>query len=256
MSPEDLTDLLEEQVAYYRARAPEYDKWFLREGVYDLGGEFNLAWQAELAAVRDALDDFAPEGNVLDLAAGTGLWTEQVARHASHVTAVDAAPETLAINRKRLRTTSTPVEYVEADLFSWTPDRRYDAVFCGFFFTHVPTQRVEAFWSLVAAALKPGGRFFLVDNAHPFEDVVGSFLGLTTKESRVRTPWSTTDLATGTSTRRLEDGREFKIVKVYWESSELEELLRGLGWDATFATTGRFFVYGHGELRGSGDPAP
>ena len=29
MNPEDLID---EQVDYYRARAPEYDQWWLREG--------------------------------------------------------------------------------------------------------------------------------------------------------------------------------------------------------------------------------
>lgn len=35
----DEPKLLAEQLAYYRARAGEYDQWFLREGRYDRGPE-------------------------------------------------------------------------------------------------------------------------------------------------------------------------------------------------------------------------
>jgi len=113
----------------------------------------------------DALDAFAPGGQVLELAAGTGTWTGELARHADHVTAVDAAPEVLAINRARhggLRVT-----YVVADLFSWTPPRRFDAVCSGFWISHVPAARWAWFWTLVDAALAPGGRVWFCDSAHP-----------------------------------------------------------------------------------------
>jgi demethylmenaquinone methyltransferase/2-methoxy-6-polyprenyl-1,4-benzoquinol methylase len=87
-------DLIGEQVDYYRARAPEYDQWWLREGSYDLGPEFNARWAEEVGEVERRVDDFAPGGDVLELAAGTGLWTRQLVRHASSLTCVDAAPET------------------------------------------------------------------------------------------------------------------------------------------------------------------
>ncbi len=71
---------------------------------------------------------------MLELACGTGLWTVELARHADSVTAVDASPEVLGINRARIQETGheTPVRYVEADLFDWRPDAAYDAVFFGF----------------------------------------------------------------------------------------------------------------------------
>jgi len=52
--------------------------------------------------LRRALGEFAPQGRVLELACGTGLWTGELVRYAERVVAVDAAPEVLEINRQRL----------------------------------------------------------------------------------------------------------------------------------------------------------
>ncbi|MGH9195263.1 MAG: hypothetical protein ACRD1T_05945 [Acidimicrobiia bacterium] len=49
--------------------------------------------------------------------------------------------------------------------------------------------------------------------------------------------------------RRLNDGREFRIVKVYWSQEELQKSLFELGWDAVVNKTERFFVYGTGQRR-------
>jgi len=105
-------ELLEEQIAYYRAVAAEYEDHSL-----DAPGE------AELYA---ALDAFRPTGSVLELACGTGHWTLRLLRHATHVTAVDAAPKMLAIAASRVG--NDRVRFVQADLFDWTPEgSRYDA---------------------------------------------------------------------------------------------------------------------------------
>src|SRR5690348_1834729 len=117
-----LDELLREQIAYYRARAGEYDEWFLRTGRYDRGTEQNRRWFAEVAEVAAALDAFRPAGRVLELAAGPGLWTGRLTPHADHITALDASAETLAINRTRLtRSGVVPgaaVVYEQADIFA------------------------------------------------------------------------------------------------------------------------------------------
>ena len=244
----DQDPLLGEQVAYYRARAPWYDQWFRREGIHDLGPELNAAFMAEVDAVRAALDAFAPKGEVLELAAGTGEWTRLLARHADRITAVDASPEVLDINRSKLEPGTAPVEHVVADLFSWRPDREYDAVFFGFWLTHVPPERFDAFWGLVHDALRPGGRFFVVDNALPRPD---AFAGEPAKvewtPTTVTTPTTSTDLVGGTAVRTLEDGRTFRIVKVYYRPDDLERRLSALGWTSRFQETPRFFLYGSGS---------
>ena len=122
--------LLAGQVAYYRARAVEYDAWWYRTGRFDRGAENNGAWRADVAVVESAVVATlaaARPTSVLELACGTGLFTRHLAPHADRVTAVDAAPEVIAINRERVA--SRNVEYVEADLFAWQPPARYDCVF-------------------------------------------------------------------------------------------------------------------------------
>jgi SAM-dependent methyltransferase len=240
MNPEDL---IGEQVDYYRARAPEYDQWWERDGDYDLGPEFNARWADEVSQLVAFVDAFAPVGDVLELAAGTGLWSRELVRHASSLTCVDASPETIAINRSRTASSGVPVTYVEADLFEWRPSRRYEVVFFSFWLSHVPPERFEWFWSLVDAALEPGGRVLFLDNVAPFERLVPEFPRLQ-HEGHVRTPWVSTEIDDAVSQRRLSDGRTFHIVKVFYEPAELEGRLRALGWSAQAGSTPTFFLYG------------
>jgi ubiquinone/menaquinone biosynthesis C-methylase UbiE len=229
--------LLEGQLAYYRARAEEYDEWFFRQGRHDRGPEWNRRWFSELEEVRRELDRFGPKGRVLELACGTGLWPVRLARHATSVTAVDASPEVLEVNRARLREAGleASVRYVQADLFGWWPDDAYDAVFFGFWLSHVPPERFEAFWDLVRSALRPGGRAFFVDSM------------------RTETPEEKKRLGRNprghTTTRQLNDGREFRIVKIFHDPVALERRLAGLGWRFSARTTQNHLLYGFGEPR-------
>ena len=227
--------LLEGQLAYYRARAGEYDEWFLRRGRHDRGPEWNRRWFLELDRVRQELVRFGPTGRVLELACGTGLWTVELARHAAGITAVDASPEVLAINRARLQDArpEVPVRYVRADLFDLIPDDAYDVVFFGFWLSHVPPERFAAFWELVRASLRPGGRAFFVDS-----------LGPEAPAEKRRLGWTPGDY---TMLRRLNDGREFKIFKIFYDPVDLEARLAGMGWRFSVRKTDNHLLYGFGE---------
>ncbi len=158
---DDLQDRLDEQLRYYRARAPEYDAWALREGGFERGPRERARWFAEIAKLERALDRFHPSGRVLELACGTGQWTERLTRYADRLTAVDGAEEALELNRRRV---GDGVRYIHADMFSWTPTETYDVVFFSFWLSHVPPERFDQFWSLVRTALAPDGRVFFIDN--------------------------------------------------------------------------------------------
>lgn len=221
-------ELIEQQKEYYRARAGEYDEWFLRTGRYDRGPGHRARWEAEVAEVRAALERFHPAGRVLELACGTGWWTEQLVRWAGELTAVDASAEVLELNRRRVG--DARVRRVQADLFAWTPDGAYDVVFFSFWLSHVPPERFDAFWAMVRGALAPGGRVFLVDSLR-------------------------TELSTATDhrlsaegdvvlERKLNDGRSFSIYKVFYGPDELRAKLHALGWRASVRGTESFFLYG------------
>jgi demethylmenaquinone methyltransferase/2-methoxy-6-polyprenyl-1,4-benzoquinol methylase len=227
----DSDSALQQQIEYYRARAGEYDQWFYRQGRYDHGPARNQLWFEETREVADALDAFRPAGSVLELACGTGNWTGHLLRHATDLTAVDATPEVLALHRQKHP--EAKIEYIEADLFSWEPPRQFDVVFFGFFLSHVPPEKFAPFWRLVGKALRPGGRFFLVDSLR--EESSGA------ADHQLPGPTEVT------MRRRLNDGREFSVYKVFYEPEALETRLRGLGWNATASRTAHYFLHAEGS---------
>ncbi len=219
-----MTDLLSEQKRYYAERAPEYDDWWYRRGRYELEPDALARWQADAEEADAALEAFAPVGSVLELAAGTGIWTRKLVRLADRVVAVDANAETLALN-------TAEADLVCADVFVWEPCERFDLVFFSFWVSHVPEKRFAEFWSLVRAALRPGGRVFLVDSG------AGD------------TAHTGTDQADGEETRALADGRTFRIVKRRWEPDELAERVRPLGFELDLRDSAHgHLVYGGGTL--------
>jgi 2-polyprenyl-3-methyl-5-hydroxy-6-metoxy-1,4-benzoquinol methylase len=232
---EDHEKLLGEQIAYYRARAAEYDEWFFRRGRYDHGPRLNAQWFDEIGTVREALRRFNPRGHVLELACGTGLWTEQLLQYAAQVTALDVVPEILAINRERVGTER--VRHVQADVFQWHPTERYDVVFFAFWLSHVPPEQFKEFWGKVAWVLEPWGRVFFVDSR--FDPTS------TAKDHRLA------DRHAGVVTRRLNDGREFQIVKVFHEAPTLRDKLAELGWKFEILQTSNYFLYGEGARKDS-----
>lgn len=225
--------LLSEQAAYYRARAPEYDEWWQRSGRYDRGPEATARWRAEVAQVEAELVRAALTGDVAELACGTGWWTERLARTAKRLTCIDASPETIDINRRRLSGAGLPLpRYEVADLFEWAPAGTFDALFFSFWLSHVPADRFASFWSTVAAALRPGGRAFFVDS---LPDQTS-----TANNHRMPDP-------EGIQERRLNDGRSFRIVKLFREPAELTRELQALGWKTTIGRTPSYFVFGQAE---------
>jgi SAM-dependent methyltransferase len=225
----DDDDLLAEQRSYYRARAPEYDEWWQRRGRFDRGEEQQVEWQRQVAVVDDALASFGATGSVLELAGGTGWWTERLARTADRLTVVDSSPEVLARNQQRVG--RADVNYVVGDLFDWRADSTYDAVFFSFWLSHVPRARFGEFWSLVHSCLTPSGRAFLIDNRNdPVRDT-------TTKDPFVLHDDADLHL------RRLRDGGRYRVVSVLYEPGELQSLIDAEGWTAEIQAT-RWFIFG------------
>src|SRR5207302_1214021 len=191
--------IVREQIAYYRAQAPEYRR-------ADLSG-------GSLAVAREKLLTLGPLQHILELAPGTGDWTQELVRIGQTVTALDASPEMIAINRERVA--DPRVEYHQVDLFHWTPQRQYDLVFFAFWLSHVPPDLVDAFLLKVRDAVRPGGHLFIIDQCN---DLPGYPPGK--KEGIFEE-------------RTLSDGRTFMIVKVFYHPGLLVEYVKRLGFEAT-----------------------
>ncbi len=211
-----LETLLDGQLAYYRARAPEYDEVYAERAFQTL---------------TDLVDDLPIGGDVLELACGTGQWTVRLAGRAAHLTAVDGAPEMLDIARRRVSSRGLTATFQQADLFAWRPARRYDTVFFAFWLSHVPPQRFAAFWAAVAGAVRPGGRVVFVDTDAAERATERAAPG--DRETVLRT---------------LKDGSEHEIVKLFHDAAGLADQLRKLGWTAQVDPADGGFIRGVATL--------
>jgi demethylmenaquinone methyltransferase/2-methoxy-6-polyprenyl-1,4-benzoquinol methylase len=223
----------EELLAYYEARAPEYDDWYLRRGRYARGPIHDAAWNAELDAAGRWLDGLPIRGEIVELAAGTGWWSPLLASK-GEVSLYDGAAAPLDRARERLVAHGLRAHLHVRDAWA-EPDRQVDAVFTGFWLSHVPRERLDSFVELVGRWLKPDGVFAFIDS-------------LPDEQSGAADHPSPAD---GRSLRRLNDGREFTIVKVFHTPAELERALGAAGFrDAAVTTTGRFFLTGSARAPG------
>lgn len=233
MSKEVTEQTLQIMKTYYKERAEEYDEWFYRQGRYNRSPESNARWFAEVDEVIQALENAKLEGDVLELAPGTGIWTEKLLRTAATITAVDASTEMIEINRAKVA--SARVSYLEADLFTWRPARTYDAVFFGFWISHVPLERLDTFLASVASMLRPDGKVFFVDGR--------------------REPTSTAEnhqlpaAESQTMVRKLNDGRAFEIVKNFYDPTDLAARCARAGLNVDVRESATFFLYGSGTRK-------
>ncbi|GAB2835456.1 hypothetical protein GCM10027176_44740 [Actinoallomurus bryophytorum] len=187
----------DEQVAYYRRRAGEYDA--TAYGALPDAGD-------RIGALVDRL---RPSGDVLEIACGTGMWTRHLAVHARTLTVIDSAPEMVTLARRR----APGATFLVADVLDWTPPRRFDTVFFAFWLSHVPTSAFDRFWSVVRAALSEDGRVIVVDDQPTAAD----------EETYVAGSAEVVE-------RRLEDGSRHRLIKLPRGPGELTARLGDLGW--------------------------
>jgi ubiquinone/menaquinone biosynthesis C-methylase UbiE len=188
-----------ELVDYYRRRASEY------EAIY--------AWperQADLAILRKKIPDKLRGARVLEIACGTGYWTERVAAVAAEVVATDLADEPLAIARSKTYVKNPSFHHADAYALPESLGR-FDAALAVFWWSHIPRQRIGEFVASLHRRLEPGARVVLMDNL--FVE------GASTPISEIDRNGNTYQL------RRLGDGSQVRVLKNFPTEAELRSYL-------------------------------
>lgn len=208
-----MQNILSEQINYYRARADEYD-----ESISSGQELFNMG--KSLVLKLGTFD------KILELACGTGVWTETLLKMGNHVTAIDAAPEMLKIAREKCG--DEQISYQQVDLFNWNPDKTYDLVFFANWLSHVPPNVVDDFLSKVKSSLNKNGTIAFVDQHAPSD----ADKAIAEKEIYAKRPLGE---------------QEFTIIKVFYDLEDLQKKLEGLGFEVSFEKFGEnfFLMSGH-----------
>lgn len=189
--------------AYYEARAPEYDEWYLGLGRFD--GLERPHWDDELHELERTLAAL-PALRTLDVACGTGFLTQHLS---GEVTGLDQSASMLEAARARM----TAAKLVQADALPLPfPDASFDRVFTAHFYGHLEEPARSDF---LAEARRVAPELVVVDSAvRPDRDRVG------------------------TQERILNDGTRWEVYKRYFEPDQLAAELGG--GETLFS--GRWFV--------------
>ncbi|WP_297920595.1 class I SAM-dependent methyltransferase [Metallibacterium sp.] len=209
--------------SYYAARAPGYD------AVYQKPER-----QADLRAIESWLPPRFAGRSVLEVACGTGYWTQFIAPNAAAIVAMDSAPETLRIAASRIAVAT--VRFITGDAWMLPPDLgTFDAAFAGFWFSHVPRNRRREFLLGLGRHLRPGARVVLLDNRY----VEGSSSRITEQDTDGDT-WQT---------RTLVDGSTYRVLKNFPTESELQTAIAGLGTHGALALWPHYWVFEYVAVR-------
>jgi SAM-dependent methyltransferase len=189
---------------YYRHWAPAYDEVYTRP-----------ERQGDLLAVRSRLTGWFAGRHVLEVAAGTGWWTSVLADTAASVTATDVNDANLDVARAR-RVWPATVDFAVADALALQSVRGdFDAAFAGFFWSHVPVAKIDAFLRNLMLRLLPGSLVVFVDNRL----VPGSVHPVARRDEHGNTYQH----------RRMSDGSAWDVLKNFPEPDELRARLRKFG---------------------------
>ena len=184
--------------AYYAARAGEYDRIYLKP-----------ERQADLRKIQSWLQASLAEGSVLEIACGTGYWTQFYAPGCSRVVALDSAPETLGTARTR---TPDTVNFIVGDAYRIPPQsEKFDAGFAGFWWSHIPLGRIQEFLHGFHDVLRSGAKVIFLDNRF----VEGSSTPISEHDSE----------GNGYQARRLDDGSIHRVLKNFPSREELQQAL-------------------------------
>ena len=193
--------------AYYAQRAAEYERIYAKP-----------ERQADLAALKARIGRLVAGEKVLELACGTGYWTEVMAASAAQVTAIDVNEEVLQI----ARTKSYPanrVQIISGDCYAPpVAERGHDMLFAGFWWSHVPLEKLDLFLESNLPLIGPGGMIAFLDNIY----VEGS----STPVSRRDGEGNTYQL------RKLDNGSTHEVLKNFPSTSELIRRASRIGWGA------------------------
>jgi len=193
---------------YYAARAPEYDRVYLKPERQD-----------DLRAIERWLPTVFSGKSILEVACGTGYWTQFLAPAAKKIFAIDSSIETLHIAKARIA--ASHVAFAVGDAYDLPESARgYEAGFAGFWFSHIPRARVEGFLQGFHAALTPGAKVVLLDNRF----VNGSNHAIAEQDGEGNTY----------QIRKLDDGSTHRVLKNFPSKLELQQTVARIAKDVRF----------------------
>lgn len=136
---------------YYNDRASEYDK------VYNIPEE-----QEDLSKSTELFQNIFANKSVIEVACGTGYWTEQISKTAASMLAIDINKAVIDIAKTRRY--SSEVIFQVLDMNSLKIDKKFDGLFGGFIWSHILIQDLDNLLSKFKELVIEKGEIVFIDS--------------------------------------------------------------------------------------------
>jgi len=203
-------------VDYYAKRAPEYDR------IYEKPER-----QEDLGRLRETVREIFRGEDVLEIACGTGYWTQDLADVARSVTAVDINESVLEIARRRRG--AEKVRFEIGDVYALPEVPLSSACLCAFWWSHIPKGRIGQFLAGLHKKLKPGAIVMFMDNSY--------VEGNSTRCSRTDAEGNTYQ------TRTLDNGSTHEVLKNFPTEDELRRAVAVAAESASFRALTYYWIF-------------
>jgi ubiquinone/menaquinone biosynthesis C-methylase UbiE len=197
---------MDEQVLqkYYAKRAKEYEEIYFRNDPVRQKAQKQMA---------EVLKKTFKNKSVLEIACGTGYWTQFISETAQCIVATDVNQEMLDIAKQKPHV--CPVTYSCVDAFNlFFTDHTFTGGLANFWFSHISKDQIISFLKEFHRVLVPGSPVFMADNVLLPEE----------KDKVIHKPG---DKNTYRS-RTLKDGTKYEVLKNYYSQEELVAVFQPL----------------------------
>ena len=203
------TKLKQEMNTYYNERAQEFDQFYL-EGMGPASIDNPGIYREETRELQRVLEKEKLQGTVYDICCGTAFWLSSYYKAADRIVLADQAEKMIGRARER----ALSLKCIEKCSFHVTDafdidkiagNEKADAVFSGFFISHMTEQREKEFFRIIKSMLDPEGKIIIFDSTWNEE------------REKVR-------IREGLQERELNNGDKFTIYKKYFTIEDLEKI--------------------------------
>ena len=203
-------------VTYYKDRAREYEEIYFRP-----------ERQEELKKLEDILKGIFKDKAVIEIACGTGYWTERISLVAKSIFATDINDAVLEVAMSK-KYSKNNISFQNQDLFSFNPEERFESLFGGFILSHIKLQELDNFIDRINSLVLPNGTIVLIDNNY----VEGISTPVTDKD----------EFGNTYQTRTLKDGSKHQVLKNFPTSELINEKLKDKAKEISFTGLGYYWI--------------
>jgi 2-polyprenyl-3-methyl-5-hydroxy-6-metoxy-1,4-benzoquinol methylase len=195
-------------ISYYRQRANEYEKVYSKP-----------ERQSELLFIEQNLQDIFRNKSVIEIACGTGYWTEKISKSAASIVASDINESVIEIAKSKHYSPAS-VNFQIADLFQFNETNKYESLFGGFIWSHINLPDLNRFIKCTNRLVESGGMVVFIDNNY----VEGSSQPIT----------ETDDIGNTFQMRTLEDGTTHRVLKNFPKEEQIQQALGTVASEINF----------------------